>query len=109
MKEPPYGYDDESIVPKKRLIQLVKQVEDDLTKIERVYRQHLPLETHVRPTCNKAFWNMRHSADELGPVYSAAVEKLITNYTHFLSSPSPEKLNSVHENVKELEMLLVSI
>jgi hypothetical protein len=108
MNFPPPGYDDESIVPRHRLKFLLGQFEDELSKIETVFHQHLPGQFQTpKAAIEQEFWKLRASAEELGSDYPFLVERLISDYEHFRDEPSEEKLERIFSDVKSLQLLLV--
>lgn len=108
MKGPPPGYDDESVVPQNRLKFLLGQFEDELSKIESVFRQHVPGQFEA-PThsMEHAFEQLRASAEELGSDYRFLIDRLITDYENFRDEPSQEQLEKLFGDVKSLQLLLI--
>jgi len=108
MNFPPPGYDDESVVPQHRLQFLLGQFEDELSKIQTVFEQHLPGQFHTPKTpIEHEFAQLRASAEELGSDYPFLVERLIADYEHFRDEPSEDKLERLFSDVKSLQLLLV--
>lgn len=108
MNGPPPGYDDESVVPQYRLKFLLGQFEDELSKIESVFRQNVPGQfespTH---SIEPAFEQLRASAEELGSDYRFLIERLVADYERFREEPSQEQLEKLFGDVKSLQLLLV--
>ena len=108
MNYPPPGYDDESIVPQHQMKRMLGQLEDELSKIETVFQQHLPGEFHPpQDLLEQEFGKLRASAEELGSDYPFLVERLIADYEHFRDEPSEDKLERLFSDVKSLQLLLV--
>src|SRR5262245_44171439 len=107
MSAPPPGYDDETIVPQKRLSLLLGQVESELNQISQVFRQHLPGQFKTAPKIEIELRSLRASAEELGTEYLFLVEKLIKDYEHFRNTPDQQKLDQIFSDVKSLQLLLV--
>lgn len=108
MSLPPPGYDDESIVPQKRLKFLLGEFEKELTKIEAVFHQYLPTQFHAAHSpIEECFLQLKISAENLGSDYPFLVDQLISDYEHFRDEPSKEKLEKLFNDVKNLQLLLV--
>jgi hypothetical protein len=107
MNFPPPGYDDETVVPQKRLKNLLGQIESELNKIQSVYQQHLPGQFQAPIKLEREFWTLRASAEELGRDYSFLVEKLIGDYENFRDKPDQIKLDQLFSDIKNLQLLLV--
>lgn len=106
MAEPTIGYDDDSVIPKKRLINLLHHFETSLSRIENVFQQTLP--THFQPPSDYQQWfhMLKKTAQEVGPDYSFLVDKLIKDYDAFSRKPDQERLNQLFNDVKSLQLLL---
>lgn len=104
---PPPGYDDDTVVPQRRLSSLLGQFEDELNKIQNVFQQHLPGQFSTATTMESEFWALRESAEELGSDYSFLVDKLIIDYENFQNTPEQEKLDQLFSDVKSLQLLLI--
>ena len=107
MSFPPPGYDDEIVVPQKRLQALLGQFEGELNKIQSVFQQHVPGKFLVPKETENAFWSLRASAEALGPEYHFLIEKLIQDYEHFRDAPDQENLDRIYSDLKNLQLLLV--
>lgn len=106
MNFPPPGYDDESIVPQKRLKFLIGEIESELDKIQIVFRQHIPGQFEVPKEMQKQFSALLSSAEELGSEYTFLVEKLISDYEHFNRYPDQNTLDLLFSDIKSLQLLL---
>jgi hypothetical protein len=104
---PPPGYDDESVIPRQRLALLLNQLEDELSKVQHVFHQHLPGQFKMPVKSQEDFWLLRAVAEELGSEYSFLVEKLIADYSQFRNAPDQERLDQLFNDVKSLQLLLV--
>lgn len=108
MSEPPMGYDDESIVTKTRLGNLLKDFEEELNKVQRVYHQYLPANIDFPSDMEEHFWLLRQTAQELGSEYHQIVNKLVADYQSFKKKPDQVNLNQLFADVKSLELLLTT-
>lgn len=108
MNTPPPGDDNGNMIPQHRLKFLLGQFEDELSKIQVVFQQHLPGQFHTQPTSlEHSFSQLRVSAEELGSDYPFLVERLIADYEHFRDEPSQDKLAQLFQDVQNLQLLLV--
>jgi hypothetical protein len=106
MFEPPLGYDDPTLIPRKRLILLIGRMEDELNRVQKVFKDHVRGDLHSDIT--KDYWALRHSADELGLNYSNLVEDWIRKYENFRTSPSQEDLGALFQEIEGLKTLLMA-
>ncbi|MCP5469998.1 MAG: hypothetical protein H7A36_05785 [Chlamydiales bacterium] len=107
MSNPPPGYDDESVVPNARLRNLLGELEDELTVVQKIFSQSVPGEYRERGTDFSAeFWGLRNTAEELGSEYTFLIEKLIHDYEHFKEAPDSAKLEQLFSDIKSLQLLL---
>ena len=106
MKYPPIGYDDGSVVPYGKLVQLVDRLEHDLAKVQKVALGNLQANPQLQQDFESNFWQFRHAGEELGIEYSKSVDKLIRIYSQFLASPSEERLGDVMKELNHLKLLL---
>ncbi len=108
MSFPPPGYDDESVITQQRVRFLLGKLESELSVIQRVFEQHLPGEFPVPHKLEGELVTLRSSADELGLEYGFLIEKLVSDYRLFKEGPDPEKLSLLFQDIKSLQLLLVS-
>lgn len=107
MDFPSPGYDDDSVIPQKRLGQLLDRFEEELKKVSRVFLQYLPGQFESPNELERDITDLRIGAAELGEEYSFLVEKLIADYRAFQNAPEQEKLDQVFIDLKRLELLLI--
>lgn len=102
----PMGDDDSVLIARGRLVQLVGQFEDGLTKVERIFKEHIPIEKRFREGLESHFWHFRHAADELGSRVVQIVEEFIRNYERFAIDPTSANLKELFHELEELKLLL---
>lgn len=106
MKTPPLGYDDESIITKKRLKLTMEQFQDELTKVEKMFLKETTRTFQFSDNLEKYIKKLRLNADELGSEYTFIIETLISDYENFRQHPNASKLEKLTADVRELTSLL---
>lgn len=104
---PSDGYDDDSVVPKKRLASLLDNFHESLDTIQKIFQQSLP--TQFEAGGGKEEWiaQLQVTAGEVGSDYVFLVEKLLKDYEEFRQEPDQERLDQLFSDVKSLQLLLV--
>lgn len=106
MKTPPLGYDDESVITKKRLKLTMEQFQDELIKVEKIFLKDQARNFQFSENLEKYIKKLRANADELGSEYTFIIEKLISDYESFRKEPMTNKLEKLMADVRELVALL---
>lgn len=108
MNEPPYGYDDHTIIPKKQMLAVLDRFEERLKAVQRIFEEHFPGTMKVDEDFHKDFGTLAHFAEELGGQQLALtfVQNLINSYETFRTKPDPETLKAVIAQLKKLRKIL---
>lgn len=108
MGDPPLGYDEDKIIPKMRLKHILRDLENDLLKVERVVKHYFPAEKEIIPQhVEKKIEQLKESVYELTNEYSVRVEKIVLAYEKFHLLPDYSNLERLLREVKSLQLLLV--
>lgn len=103
---PPPGYDDETVVPHKRLYLLLGKFEEELLKLQKELTLHMPIVMRFSNEMQKIFADLRAAAEELGQESLFSVEKLISDYEQFTEGSEIGALQVILNDIKSLQLLL---
>ena len=103
---PPLGYDDETVVPHRRLYLLLGKFEEELLKVQKELSLHMPIVMRLSNEMQKIFADLRASAEELGQESLFSVEKLISDYDQLSDDSGQEVLEVILNDIKSLQLLL---
>lgn len=103
MSLPPYGYEDESVIPKERVVQFIARLERECVLLERLLKRG---EGRFESALRDDFWILRSSCDELGADYHVVGERLAFAYFGFFENPTEDNFHFMVKDMGELKGLL---
>lgn len=106
MSFPPMEDQDGALIARQRLIILIGEFEDSLSKIQGIFKAHVPIERVLRENIENQFWHLRHAADEIGDRAVSVIENLIRDYEHFSHDPTEKDLATLFQEIAEFKELL---
>lgn len=102
MPEPTPGYDDPTVIPKQRLVQVLEELESQLRELYQFPAEALLHD--FEPT----FVLMRQSAEELSSEHRESIERIIESCQLYRVDPHPDHLERIQMDVDQLKTLLLT-
>jgi hypothetical protein len=107
MPNPPPGYDDESVIHKSQLKNLLGDFEGELEKIQALYDTNRA-EVRISKPLEESFWAFKNASLELGSDYTSMMDQLIEDYNAFTHHPDQESLSKIYASIKTLQLELAA-
>lgn len=101
------GYDDESLISKKRLVSIIDRVEEDLERVDQIFRSQPFGEPYLPQELEGEFRLMEESGREMDEECMLQVLEILEAYGHLKHHYDKRVFESLRQRVRELRLFLV--